>query len=190
MTRPEFAGVMAYLEAGCGKPCPPEAAHVYFDLLGDLDVKVLLNAARRVILQHPWATFPSIAELRQAAAETAQGRVSPLSPAEAWALAWCAIGKIDPEQPGSIARHCAPLPPLVVEAMQALGVEALCHGREPVAVVRAHFLKAFEQLAARETRRALLPPALQREVIALTDRPAALTQALASVGLEHKGQPQ
>lgn len=157
MTRPEFAQIIAYLTAGCGKPLADAALEVYFDLLGDLPFDAMKLAAQRVLLEHRWATFPSIAELREAATATMRGQVAALSPAEAWALAWDAAGRIDPEQEGSAERGLRDLPPLVVEAIRAFGLPALCYGQEPVGVVRAQFTKIYEQLAAREQRTALLP---------------------------------
>lgn len=164
MTRHEFASVMAYISAGIGKPIAREAAEVYFDLLGDLPEPIFRAAAKRVLLEHKWATFPSVAELREAAALTMQGEISSLTAAEAWQLAWKATGKIDPEVDGSLERACAQLPPLVFEAMRSFGIPALCFGREPVAVVRAQFMKFYEQLADREKRRALLPDRLTQTI--------------------------
>ena len=59
------------------------------------------------------------------------------------------------------------MPPLVVEAMRAFGIPALCYGKEPVTVVRAQFAKIFEQLAARERRLRLMPPAMRSEIAAM-----------------------
>ena len=36
MTNTEFAEVIAYITAGCGKPLSVDSQVVYFDLLGDL----------------------------------------------------------------------------------------------------------------------------------------------------------
>lgn len=174
MSRREFAEVMAYLSAACGKPMPSEAAEVYFDLLGDLPVEVLRIAAKRVALSHPWATFPSVAELREAGAETMRGKSVELSAAEAWRIAWSTAGRIDLDVIGSCDRAMASVPPLVAEAMQSFGIAALCYGKEPVGVVRAQFVKFFEQLAAREKRVALLPPAL-RESIQLIGRKLSIS---------------
>lgn len=183
MTKKEFLPIMGFLEAATQKPLSKASVDVYFDLLGDLPADVLQIAARRVALAHVWATFPSAAELRQAASETQRGAVSVLSPAEAWELAWRAVGRIDLDIPGSVEKHTAKLPPLVLDAMQAFGIPALVAGKEPVGVVRGQFFKVFEQLAAREERLALLPAPLQKQIASKRPAlPAPVTKALESIG--------
>ena len=164
MTREEFVRTAAYITAACGKPLAPASVEVYYDLLGDLPANVFETAAKRVCLEHVWATFPSAAELRAAASETMRGIMTELSPAEAWKKAWSAIGAIDPEVEGSKERVLKVLPPLVVEAMQAYGIFALCYGKEPITIVRAQFVKIYEQLAARDRRLGLLPPAVRQSI--------------------------
>ncbi len=170
MNLEEFAKIVLFLEASTGKPIDlpgPKAQarmEVYFGLLGDLDYSVMMIAAQRVVLEHPWATFPSIAELRQAAAETIHGQIRELSPAEAWDMAWKAAGAIDLEIEGSFERRTEGLPLIVLEAMRVFGIPALCYGKEPVGVVRAQFTKIYEQLAARDKRRALFPPSVKDSI--------------------------
>lgn len=164
MTRPEFANAMAYLTAGVGKALTEDQLEVYFDCLKDLPFEVLMVSAKRVLMEHRWPSFPSIAELRGAAAATAQGRVVELSPAEAWQMAWAAIAKIDPEVEGRYERVTKNLPPLVVQAIEAFGVQAMCYGTEPVGVVRGQFIKIYEQLAEREKRVALLPAPVKKAI--------------------------
>ena len=189
MSRFEFAQVMAYIAAAIGKPLSAEATEVYFELLGDLPLEVLHVTAKRVVLEHKWATFPTVAELREAAAETMLGEIKGLSPAEAWAMAWKAAGRIDLETEGSLERACAGLPPLVVEAMRAFSLPALVYGKEPVGIVRAQFVRMFEQLQARAHRQALLPDGLKRQIAAIGQEPAALpgpvNALLGCVGVEN-----
>ncbi len=181
MTDNEFAEVLAYIGAAIQKPLSQESVSVYWDLLGDIPIDALRVAAKRVVLQHKWATFPSVAELREAAAETMQGRVKDLSAAEAWKYAWRGAGRIDPEVQGSIERACKTLPPLVVEAMQTFGIHALCCGKEPVGVVRSQFMKIYEQLQARTQRERLLPQAVKEQVAALG---AEARRELRGIGVE------
>jgi hypothetical protein len=188
MTREEFGKVVAYIATAIDKELSKDRLKVYFDLLGDLSFEVLLTAARRVVLEHPWATFPSVAELRSAAAETIQAQVSATSPAEAWSLAWAATARIDPESEGSFERAVEKLkvPPLVVEAMRAFGVQALCYGKEPVGVVRGQFMDIYEQLLARDKRRALMPGPLKQAIESAGKEPQKLpgkvAKAIESIG--------
>jgi hypothetical protein len=167
MTRVEFAEVIAYIGFATGRPLADrKAVDVYFDLLGDLDAAVFQTAAKRVVLEHRWATFPTVAELREAAVESARGVVTDLTPAEAWALAWRVACDTDPECDGSFDRACkrAKVPPLVVEAIRAFGLNSLCYGEDPQGVVRGQFLKVFEQLAGRDRRMALLPAGVRAAI--------------------------
>lgn len=181
MTRSEFAQVMGYIGTACGKPLSADGHEVYFDLLGDLAFDVLQTAARRVLLEHRWASFPSVAELRAAAVETAAGQVSELSEGEAWALAWRIAADTDPEVQGNFERACqrAKAPPLVVRAITIFGLNDLCYGKEPVAVLRGQFLKVFGQLQGRERRAALLPAAVKAAIVERSERPAVAGQVKA-----------
>lgn len=174
---------MAYLEVGCGKPLGEAALSVYFDCLGDLPADVLRLAAKRVVLEHRWATFPSIAELREAAALTQRGEVRGMSPGEAWSLAWHAIANCDPEIElrGGAKDALGKLPPLVAEAVRAMGVLPLCYGQEPVAVIRGQFMRVYGELAARQTRTDLLPAAT-RTAIAAAPATAQVAGLLNGIG--------
>lgn len=170
MTKSEFLAIMAFIEAGIGRGLDPPAegqfvgpVDVYFEMLGDLPAHVFQIAAKRVVLDHPWKTFPSVAELRQAAAQTMAPQLE-LSAAEAWKLAWQAACGIDLEIDGSLARRTRDLPPLVLEAMTAYGIPDLCYGKESMGVVRAQFTKIYEQLLARDRKLALLPAVVKREI--------------------------
>lgn len=164
MRRDEFVKALAYITAGCGRELAPASLEVYFDCLGDLTYDVMLLAAKRVLLSHKWATFPSVAELREAATTVAAGRVSELSPAEAWALAWRAAANTDPEIEGSFERATRNVPAIVVRAMKAFGVCSLCAGGEPVGVLRGQFLRIYEQIAAGDKAAQMLPPTTRRAI--------------------------
>jgi hypothetical protein len=189
VTREEFGRVIAYITAGTSKTLSPDSLEVYFDLLGDLRFEVLLAAAKRVMLEHPWATFPSVAELREAAVGALRGKISGLSPAEAWDKAWAAAARIDPEVEGSFDRAIAKtkVPPLVVEAMRAFGIYSLCCGQDPVSVMRGQFMKIYEQLAARDERLALMPPSVKQAIESVGKEPQKLpgkvAKAIESIGI-------
>ena len=182
MTREEFGHSMAYLTAAIGKALAYESLEVYYDLLGDLEPAVLLTSIKRVVLEHRWASFPTVAELREAAAETVAGEVKMLAPAEAWRLAWQAIGRIDPDVEGSYARATAGLPPIVVVAMETFGINAFAYGNEPIGVVRGQFLKVYEQLASRQKRELMLPPSVRKAIAAPQQARQVTRQIAASIG--------
>jgi hypothetical protein len=165
MSSTEWLEIYAYLSLGTGKALANrEAVGIYFDLLKDLPAEAVKTAAQRVLMEHPWATFPSIAELRAAAVATVQHLVTELSPGEAWNVAWSAIKRIDPDQEGSVERGCKHVHPLVLEAMSTMGIAAMCFGGDPVGVLRGQFMKIFEQLSARERRMALFPRQIKEAI--------------------------
>lgn len=168
--RMEFAKVMGYISTAIGKPVGEGVAEVYYDLLGDLPLEVLQTAAKRVCLEHRWANFPTVAELREAAAETIRGAVKDLSPAEVWEKAWSMVKYIDLEIPHTLEALNAQ-PPIVREAIKVFGLPSLIHGSEPVAVIRAQFLKIVDQLQARDRRQALLPASVKQTISAIGSRP-------------------
>lgn len=173
---------MAYLTAGCRKPLADASVEVYFDLLKDLDEQVMFAAVRRVLCDHVWATFPSIAELRAAATEAMAGKA--LTAGEAWQIAWQCVGRnYDPEihgeyrhggkvYPSQLACLTEGLPPQVLEAINAYGAQSLACGAEPLGVVRAQFMKIFEAVEKRERREAVLPESVKRDVAAIADKQA------------------
>lgn len=203
MTRQEFASIIAYLSAAVGKPIAEAEKErtlrleVYFDLLGDLSVEVLKVAAQRVALSHKWATFPTPAEIREAAAETARGDAKALTAADAWTLARKVAARYDPEIQGEYISngvrypsHWAfvskDLPPLVVKAMDSFGVLSLVYSDDPAGVVRGQFTKLFDQLNEAEKRHALLPANVRQAIDAIGQRstlPAPVAQALPKIGV-------
>jgi hypothetical protein len=189
MTKDEFIKVIAWLDVAVGVPIANEdesrkiRLDVYFECLGDLPVDVFKIAAKRVAVAHPWKTFPSVAELRQAAAETLQGHVASMSGGEAWQLAWSAVARIDPEVEGSTARACHGLPPLVIEAMRNFGIVALCQANPNFA--RTQFIEIFESLVARESKHALLPASVKKAIgQAAKELPSSVKAITAQVGKE------
>lgn len=185
MTNTEFARIIAYLTQGCGKSLTPEQQVVYFDCLGDLSAETFQLAAKRVLMEHKWATFPSIAELREAAALTVRGEVSSLPAAAAWEMAWGAVKCIDLDIDGSVGNAMRNLPPLVRDTMKALGIASLVGGDDPVPVVRAQFMAAYEQLAARAKRQALLPADTRKAIEQAGERqaiPAPVRMAIDGIG--------
>lgn len=178
MTREEFIKIAAYVAAGCGKALSAPSLEVYFDLLGDLPADVFALAAKRVLLTHRYATFPTVAELREAATLTARGEVAALPSGEAWEIGWSIVRRTDPEIEGSFDRASANAPALVKRTILAIGLPSLCYGDDPVSVVRAQFIRVYEQLAARESARRLMPAPVARAIEAR----AAPALAIAGLG--------
>ena len=67
MTIQQFSDCMSLLFVGIGKPVERQTVNVYFELLGHHDADKFRAGCKKVLLSHRWATFPSIAELNDAA---------------------------------------------------------------------------------------------------------------------------
>lgn len=128
MTRIEFGKIMAYTEAGCGKALATTSAQVYFEMLGDLAPEVLAAAAQLVLLQHQWATFPSIAELRRAANEILYG---PEAAGENWLVALASRGKREALWPSPLRKAIAAIRQKALPTRgQAIGLIGFEHGED------------------------------------------------------------
>jgi hypothetical protein len=127
MTRTEFAGVMQSIAGAVGKEPSARGAEVYFDLLGDLPLPAFQAAAKRAILEHEYASFPTVAMLRRLAMEAIEA-TEPTA-GEAFRLACMAARRIS----GIIVPHfvmldvacncrqCAPSPTNVTSRCQRYG---------------------------------------------------------------------
>ena len=196
MTHTEFLKVCAYLTAGTGKDLIADSKAVYWDCLKDMPFEVMMASAQKVLMEHPWATFPSVAELRQAASETIRGKVNEVSPSEAWMMARKVAAGYDPDLQGSywaegklwpsqFAFLIHRLPVVVVKAIREFGVLSLSVNEGAISIVRAQFIDTFRQVAAREKREALLPDAL-KQTIAETGEcrtlPPKIVDVIAAIG--------
>jgi hypothetical protein len=182
MTKSEFKKAMAVVTAGCGKSLSQEGLAVYFDTLKEVPCEVMAQAVLNVLRSHVWATFPSVAELWQAAVKVAMPKQ--LTSGEAWRLAKEAAWKIEPEtmdKPWVIVQggkriefesHFAAmtegLPEEVVEAMRQFGIEELAYAEAKFA--RSQFMRIFEQVQARDCERLILPAAPAKDsFLAISD---------------------
>lgn len=192
MTRAEFVEAMAYLEAGCQKTISKAAADVYFDALSDLSIDVLRFACKLTIMEHKYATFPSVAEIREFAAQAM--RPGDMTEGEAWAMAWGAAKNIDPKIGGSyrvyrqgngtyteyasqLEYECSKLPPRVLQAMKAFGIYELCQAEKPD-VARAQFQAIYRGLAERDRRADLLPAEMKADLAKIRERIANTTNKI------------
>ena len=125
---------------------------VYAHMLADLDFETARAAALKCMAQSTF--FPSVAEIRRAAAEIKAGIPTA---EEAWAEVRREIGRV-----GTYAQP-AFSHPLIAEAARAIGWWNLCMSESP-GVERGHFLRVYETLRNRELERIQLTPELQQLV--------------------------
>jgi len=160
-----------------------DTARIWARLLADLDDAPLLAAAAHHASQSKWP--PSVAELREAAFDIMRGEVAPPTPGEAWGAVVKAIMQSSSRRPQEARATLGETTWRCIEAMG--GWRDLCLSEEPM-VDRAHFLRIYEQVQARDkAERRTLP-----EVRALAaryaaglpagDGPRALPDGLADAG--------
>jgi CDP-glycerol glycerophosphotransferase (TagB/SpsB family) len=129
---------------------------LYWQLLADLPIEQLKSAALRHVATSKF--FPSVAELRDAAATLA---LTPAQTAvEAWGEVLAAMGDVryyiydDHYETPQFAN------PITNRLVRSMGWRDLCRSENAVAD-RARFTQAYEQLAARQRSEAALPETLQ-----------------------------
>lgn len=179
MTRPEFATVMGYLQAGCGmrEPPTPAQAEVYFDLLGDLPAEAAMTAARMVLIDHVYPNLPPAGAIRKAAVGLGNIRTDP---AEAWAMFLAAVRSYgtgtrrvysafrDPTTHDCQASGLASLPPDVQRAARAFGWQTLADtSPQYLGAAQERFLRIFQSTADASERQAVLPPSVRDTIAAI-----------------------
>ena len=145
------------------KGLTPETVEVYTRCLSDLPFEIAQAAVVSHIAQNKW--FPTIAELRQAAAQLIPGNRAPTA-LEAWGEVMQQIADVGMYCGGDyrelIWTHSA-----VERAVKSIGWRQLCLSGN-IGVERAHFLKLYDAYTERQRQDAVQLP----EVRKMLERPA------------------
>jgi len=148
MTKKELAQVLAVLSAAYPRwEITEELPVVYYDLLGDLDIAVLRQAAREWAMVEKWP--PTIADLRQKAASIC-GYLAPTS-GQAWAEIMAAI------QNGSYNSWSHPS---ISKAVRQFGLQEIRFS-DNLSVTRAQFLKVYAEIEKQTNQQVILSPKLE-----------------------------
>jgi hypothetical protein len=131
-------------------------AELWFKLLPDMPYDIAEKALIKVLATAKF--FPTVAEIRAAASDLCAPRV--LSSGEAWEQVRKAIRRY-----GYYAQKetMELLDPVTAKAVECVGLTEICYSEEPD-IIRAHFMKIYDQLANREREQALLPPQIRRVI--------------------------
>jgi hypothetical protein len=168
VTREEFVVVAAYLASAADKPMPRDQAEVYFDLLRDLPVVAVQEAARRAVAENQYPTIPPVGVLRALALRLARPE------ALGWGEAWGAVMKAVRRYGSGRERDAlASLPAAAARAAHCLGWEALCAANpQDCNTLRAQFRDVYADVAEKEEFAARAPlPAPARAAAELVGRP-------------------
>ena len=157
MTKGEVAKLLAVLAASYPRfEVDDLKVQVWHEMLGDLDYSLASLAIKRLILE---STFPpSIAEVRKAAVEIQTPEQT--TGAQAWGEVIRAIRNYGVYREEEALSSMSPRTAYVVKCM---GWREICMGEES-GVIRGQFLKMYQQVAEREQKEQLLPPAMRREI--------------------------
>ncbi len=157
MTKGEVAKLLAVLAAAYPKfEVDDVKVQVWYEMLGDLEYSVVNIAIKKLIMQN---TFPpAIAEVRKAAIEISSPRG--LTAAEAWGEVVKAVRNYGYYQE---KEAMASMSPITAQVVRYMGWREICLSEEPE-ILRAHFLKMYDQVAAREQEKQLLSPTMQTEI--------------------------
>ena len=140
-------------------------AELWYKMLADIPYEIAEKALIKVLATAKF--FPTVAEIRAAATELCSPRL--LTSGEAWEQVMRAIRRY-----GFYAQQqtMEMLEPLVKRAVECVGLREICLSEEPD-IVRAHFMRVYDQLANREREQVLLPPQI-RQLVESTARIKAL----------------
>jgi hypothetical protein len=134
---------------------------IWYELLGDLDFKIVKIAVEKLIIQSPYV--PAISDIRKQVVEIMHPSIDAT---EAYGEVRRAIKEYGydyaPEAFGSMS-------PLTRKVCEYIGWQNICLSEEP-SVIRGQFLKMYEQLREREQKEMLLPEGLKKEMLALSER--------------------
>lgn len=159
MTKGETAKLLAVIAASFPRfEVDDLKVKVWHEMLGDLDYTVASMAVKKIILQNTFA--PAISEVRKAALEVMTPESERITAAEAWGMVKRAFSRY------SIYREkeaLASLPGPVADTVRYMGWRELCMSEEGE-IVRAQFLRMYDQVATRRQEDALLPLAMRGEI--------------------------
>lgn len=146
-----------------------QAVELWFRQLEDIPYPVVTAVLDKWVATNKWS--PSIADIREAAAEIANGGALP-DWGEGWELAVKAIQRY-----GSYNEEAAmaSLPPLVRDTVRRLGYRQLCWSENQVAD-RANFRQIYEILAKRQAEYNKIPLPVREKISQLTAGFAALPE--------------
>lgn len=153
MTKAEVAKLLAFITATYPNvDIRDGTVEAWHELLGDLPWEVALAATKKVLAEQEIPCLPAVGKIRQAAAQISLPWL--LAPAEAWAMVSRTVSKY-----GFYRKEqaLATLPQEVRQAVECVGWENLCHSEEPE-IIRAQFLRVYEQYAVRARQEITTPP--------------------------------
>lgn len=133
-----------------------QSMELWYKQLQDLDFKVAETALNKWVATNKWS--PSIADIRQQAAEVANGELPDWS--EGWKNLLSCISKYGMYRP---AEAMESLDPITRRCVERLGYNYICMS-DNITADRANFRMMYEAEAEREKHRQQLPELVQKQI--------------------------
>ena len=159
MTRAETAMLLALMAAAWPKFEPDDAkVALWHELFEDTDFRVAQVALKKLMLSSPYP--PTIADMRREVLAVTTPPEDRITPAEAWGLVKKCFSKYSINREKEVLER---LPGPVADTVRYMGWRELCMSDEGE-IVRAQFMRMFDQVATRRREEALLPPAMRETI--------------------------
>jgi hypothetical protein len=161
MTKKEMIVILAVLKEAYKDFQVTEAKiDLWFNLLGDLDFKIVQVAVKKLILESPFV--PTISDIRKQAIEIMHPGIDAT---EAYGEVRKAIKEYGYDNaPGALQS----MSPLTRKVCEYIGWQNICLSEEP-SVIRGQFLRMYEQLREKEQKEMLLPEGLKKEILEIAE---------------------
>ena len=165
MTKTETVKLLAVISAAFPNIQVAEATvALWHELLGDLDLNLVLAATKKLILESPYP--PTIADIRKQVVEITTPHDEKIDAATAWGEVEKAIQLYGYYRE---AEAMASMSPRTAKVVKYIGWQEISLSEEP-GVVRGQFLKMYQQIAEREQKEKLLLQGLRDEMQRLVSR--------------------
>ncbi len=183
MTRAETARLLAFVTALYPKiELGPATVPAWHEMLGDMPFELAMTATKRVLSQQTFPSLPAIGEIRAAAVDLTAPKLR--DPGEAWREVMQEIRRV-----GSYGKPEFSTPEVAL-AVATIGWRELCLSDEGDGVIRAHFLRVYEQYARRAREDAVLPETVKRQALTGDARPMLIGDLLSGIGEGPQHEPR
>ena len=159
MTVAEVAKILTLMASAWPSFEPSDdKVRLWHELFGDISYQVAMVAVKKLMLSSKY--LPTIAELRKEVLAVTTAAEDRITPAEAWGMVVHAIRDYGSYREADALKS---LPESVAKTVRYIGWRELCLCEEPD-VIRAQFMRMFDQVATRRREEALLPPAMRETI--------------------------
>ena len=135
----------------------PKKTEVWYSLLGDLDFNIAKTAVQKLIIDSQYP--PTIHDVRKKALEVQYPDLP--TPAEAWHILTKNIRKYGSYR---ASEGIEALPPIVKETAQYMGYKEICRSEDGEGILRAQFMRMYEQVLNRRREQAMLPEPIKEQI--------------------------